>query len=113
MRGVGGDRGVVTVVMGDGDVKSVGGDRAMVVVADFCLIFSLLQKPFRRLKGSVQKVAFHPSKPYFFVAVSLWLTVSSSSDNSRCSLFHIYILTPCACCRLRRPFVCMTWLRRS
>lgn len=31
----------------------------------------LTQMPFRRLKGIVQKVAFHPIKPIFFVAVSL------------------------------------------
>ena len=28
------------------------------------------QSPFRKLKGSVQRVAFHPLKPIFFVAVS-------------------------------------------
>jgi ribosome biogenesis protein ERB1 len=28
------------------------------------------QAPFKRLKGLVQKVAFHPIKPVFFVAVS-------------------------------------------
>jgi ribosome biogenesis protein ERB1 len=30
------------------------------------------QPPFKRLKGLVQKVAFHPIKPIFFVAVSFF-----------------------------------------
>lgn len=29
------------------------------------------QSPFKRTKGSVQRVAFHPTKPHFFVAVSV------------------------------------------
>ncbi|KAI8089145.1 NUC169 domain-containing protein [Halteromyces radiatus] len=33
------------------------------------------QTPFRRLKGTVQKVAFHPIKPIFFVATQLYVRV--------------------------------------
>lgn len=29
----------------------------------------MVQEPFKRLKGRVQKVLFHPQKPLFFVAV--------------------------------------------
>ena len=33
------------------------------------------QAPFKKIKGSVQLVLFHPSKPHFFVAVrALFLT---------------------------------------
>lgn len=31
------------------------------------------QAPFKKQKGDVQRVAFHPSKPHFFVAVSFAL----------------------------------------
>ncbi|KAI8333180.1 BOP1NT-domain-containing protein [Chlamydoabsidia padenii] len=33
------------------------------------------QTPFRRLKGTVQKVAFHPIKPIFFVATQIYVRV--------------------------------------
>lgn len=39
------------------------------------------QSPFKRTKGSVQRVAFHPTKPHFFVAVSrASLAVVENSD---------------------------------
>ena len=34
-------------------------------------INDFFQNPFHSLKGQVQKVVFHPSRPFFFVAVSI------------------------------------------
>jgi ribosome biogenesis protein ERB1 len=34
------------------------------------------QAPFKKIKGAVQRVAFHPLKPYFFVAVSIKYVLS-------------------------------------
>ena len=31
--------------------------------------FNVFQVPFRKLKGQVQRVLFHPHKPLFFIAV--------------------------------------------
>lgn len=34
------------------------------------IMYMSLQNPFKKLKGSIQKVMFHPLRPFFFVAVS-------------------------------------------
>ena len=62
---------------------SIGGNRAVYIhqltkkrsqVCNMLLAYTdyiiLLQNPFQRSKGLVQKVLFHPTKPIFFVAVS-------------------------------------------
>jgi ribosome biogenesis protein ERB1 len=42
------------------------------------------QSPFKRTKGSVQRVAFHPTKPHFFVAVSLAWHLKSILFDTDC-----------------------------
>ncbi len=44
-------------------------DKLIIMFMRSDLLF-LFQNPFKSLKGLVQKVIFHPSRPFFFVAVS-------------------------------------------
>ena len=63
------------------------------------------QAPFKKIKGAVQLVLFHPTKPNFFVAV--------------CDLRYLYrtlpvfTLFPLPFSRLRDTFVSTTWLSRN
>ena len=59
------------------------------------------QAPFEKIKGSIQLVQFHPSKPIFFVAVSGVTYTLFSSDQK------IVIYFPIS----RRKYMseCMTW----
>ncbi|KZV75423.1 BOP1NT-domain-containing protein [Peniophora sp. CONT] len=40
------------------------------------------QAPFRKIKGSVQAVAFHPSKPHFFVATQRYVRVYNLAEQT-------------------------------
>ncbi len=54
------------------------------------------QAPFRKIKGSVQRVLFHPSKPNFFVAVGKFIHKRASligSPFQTKSLISIYDLS--------------------
>lgn len=42
------------------------------------------QAPFRKIKGAVQRVQFHPSKPHFFVAVRTCLHLSIAYHSLTC-----------------------------
>jgi hypothetical protein len=60
------------------------------------------QSPFKRTKGSVQRVAFHPTKPHFFVAVSL--------ARSLLIRFYVMLIVPTfRAYRLNDTSDCTTW----
>lgn len=46
------------------------------------------QNPFKKIKGLVQKVEFHPIRPFFFVAVSVFIW--SFSKNNFMYIKYIY-----------------------
>lgn len=53
-------------------VFSLAGNRSVLIHQ---LTKHQTQAPFKKQKGEVQRVAFHPSRPHFFVAVSLNFTL--------------------------------------
>lgn len=46
-----------------------------------CIVRSVFQIPFRKLKGQVQRVLFHPHKPFFFIAVRFMVSLAFSHAN--------------------------------
>lgn len=56
------------------------------------------QSPFRKVKGIVQKVLFHPKKPVFYVAVSSYLSIKT---------------IPNFVVRRNGMYVSMTWSNKS
>ncbi|KAJ9103674.1 Ribosome biogenesis protein erb1 [Naganishia cerealis] len=81
------DRGMMVIVEVQGTPKQVTwhrkGDYFATVAVDAAnksvLIHQLskhqTQSPFKRTKGSVQRVAFHPHKPHFFVATQRYVRI--------------------------------------
>ena len=46
------------------------------------------QNPFKKLKGSVQKVMFHPLRPFFFVATQTYVKVYNLAKQELTKKLH-------------------------
>lgn len=79
------DRGIMVVIEVAGTPKqvtwhrkgdylsTVAGDAANKAVLIHQITKHQSQSPFKKSKGSIQRVAFHPNKPYFFVATQRYV----------------------------------------